>query len=127
MDSNTQRTLRYLRGRGFVAEVVERWNPYSKTRKDLFNVIDIVAMGSGHLYGVQSCSDSSRAAHRAKLLREERVRVWLNSGGLFLLITWGKHRGREKGQRRLRWREHVEDITLDMIDAFEKTDSAGTA
>lgn len=32
--SPTQRSLAMLRERGMLAEVVERWNPYTKTRKE---------------------------------------------------------------------------------------------
>ena len=44
MTSPTQRSLAALRERGMLAEVVERWNPYTKTRKDLFGFVDIVAV-----------------------------------------------------------------------------------
>ena len=44
MSSPTQRSLKYLRDLGMIAQVVERWNPFAKIRQDLFGWVDIVAM-----------------------------------------------------------------------------------
>jgi hypothetical protein len=110
-NSNTQRTLAYLRELGLIAEVVERWNPYSKSRHDLFNIIDIVALGTV-IYGVQSCADSGRSEHRKKLLADVRSERWIDAGGVLWLVTWGKHKSDGK---RLRWTPYVEPITKDMF------------
>ena len=32
-----------MKRRGFIAQIVERWNPFARVRQDLFQVIDIVA------------------------------------------------------------------------------------
>ena len=37
--SPTQRTLKYLRDKGYTAQVVEHWNAFAKRRIDLFGVI----------------------------------------------------------------------------------------
>ena len=44
MTTNTARTLKYLRDHGYQAEVVERYLSFAKRRKDLFDIIDIIAI-----------------------------------------------------------------------------------
>lgn len=41
--SPTQRSLKYLRDRGYFAGIVEKWNPWVKIRQDLFGWVDIVS------------------------------------------------------------------------------------
>lgn len=48
--SPTQRSLKYLRDQGYIAEVVEHWNAFTKRRHDLFGFVDIVAVDSGKPY-----------------------------------------------------------------------------
>jgi hypothetical protein len=45
--SPTQRTLAECRKRGWVCQVVEKWNPHARIRQDLFGCIDIVALVPG--------------------------------------------------------------------------------
>ena len=120
MVSNTQRTLKYLRELGYTAGMVEKWNPYAHIRQDLFGIIDIVAMGAGVLLGVQSCGDSGRAEHRRKLLGSANSLKWLQTGSGLWLVTWGKHKGKEKGDRRLKWRPFVEKITFPQVYEFRE-------
>ena len=88
--SPTQRSLKLLRERGWLCEVVERWNPHAKVRKDLFNVIDIVALSSETIIGVQTTTVSNMAARRAKILAEPAVKRWLRAGGQISLHGWVK-------------------------------------
>ena len=79
--SPTQRSLKWLRANGLTAQVVERFNSFSKTRIDLFSFIDIVAMGSSGIVGVQATSSSNLAARITKITEEPKARMWLESGG----------------------------------------------
>lgn len=47
----TARTLKYLRKANHEAGGVEKWNPHSKTRHDLFGVFDIVAITDDAVVG----------------------------------------------------------------------------
>ncbi|WP_428851320.1 hypothetical protein [Imbroritus primus] len=67
--SPTQRTLALLRKEGYTAEVTEHWNAFAGIRQDLFNVIDVLALGDGEILG-----EIEKAARGAKL-------HW----------TWGNH------------------------------------
>lgn len=80
-------------------EVVERWNQYSKTRHDLFNVFDLVAMLTGvGIMGVQVTSTSNLSARRKKLLASQEARTWIECGGRVRLHGWSKKgpRGKRK-------------------------------
>lgn len=66
-DSPTSRSLKQLRADGYVAEVVERWNQYSKTRHDLFGIVDVLAM-DGELLAVQATTTGNLSSRIKKSL-----------------------------------------------------------
>lgn len=75
----TQRALKHLRSLGYQAQVVEKWNAFAKVRKDLFDVIDIVAIRPGcPVLGVQCTSHSNLSARVTKCL--EFGQGWLATG-----------------------------------------------
>lgn len=100
--SPTARTLAEARKRGWIAQVVERWNPHAHVRQDLFGVIDLIAIvpqvdrdgngwpDPGSILGIQATVNRSgqHAAHRAKILAEPRARAWVEAGGRLELWTW---------------------------------------
>ena len=49
----TQRSLEYLRAEGYLCEVVEKWNSFTKTRKDLWGWCDILAIRENEILAVQ--------------------------------------------------------------------------
>lgn len=94
--SPTQRTLAECRKRGWIAQVVERWNPHARIRQDLFGCIDILALTPDGILGIQACAGPSHAARMAKALREERLQRWRDAGGLFAVWSWSKRGARGK-------------------------------
>lgn len=89
-----QRSLQLLRAEGYRAEVVERWIPQTKRRRDLFGVIDIVALGEAEVIGVQSTSYSNVSA-RVRKIEECDALADLRKAGVRLLVHgWRKVRGR---------------------------------
>jgi hypothetical protein len=114
MSKYTQKTLEYLTKQGYEAGVVEKWIMGANKRRDLFGVIDIVAMGHGMILGVQSSSYAGRKSHMEKILAEPRVRKWLVNGGHLLLITWKKVL-RKRGGKAFRYEPVIDDITLDLL------------
>ena len=128
--SNTQRTLTRLRKQGYRAEVVERWQPLTTReagetgphkqkrtgyRRDLFKFIDVIAIMPDAILAVQSCSYTTIAAHRRKILHDPDIRLalldWLTAGGLFVIYGW-----RKKGRL---WEVTMRDVTKqDVHDAI---------
>lgn len=99
MSSPTSRTLALLRDKcGYAAEVVEKWNPHSKTRKDLFNFIDIVAVRpegelSGCILGVQATSASNMSARKKKCQEQPSFGAW-NDSARTIVIGWKKDKSK---------------------------------
>lgn len=98
MGSPTQRSLAECRKRGYVAQVVEHWNPHAHIRQDLFGVIDIVALTPDGILAIQACAGASHAARVAKVLAEPRTKAWLGAGGKFEVWSWSK-RGAAKARK----------------------------
>jgi hypothetical protein len=94
--SPTQLSLKEMRKRGMVAEVVEKWVPMQTGgfRKDLFGVIDVVAIAENEIVFVQSTSASNLSSRRTKLRDSEHYEVLLACGARFELHGWKKVKGR---------------------------------
>lgn len=104
----TARTLAWLRSQGYQAEVVERFNSFSKTRHDLFGWIDIVTLSPGTvgtIGGVQCTSGANHAA-RVEKVREMSL-AWKRAGGGVAVVSWAK-RG-PRGKRKV-WTVRVEAL-----------------
>ena len=67
MTSPTQRTLEYLRARGWSAWVVEKWIPRTKQRIDLFGFGDILAFKGACVLIVQATTRAHAAERQAKI------------------------------------------------------------
>lgn len=85
--SPTQRTLAELKSRGYIAQIVEKWNPWARKRQDLFGCIDIVAIGNGSTLGVQCTSGSNIASRVAKIADCPAVAELRKAG--WSLAVWG--------------------------------------
>ena len=101
--SPTQRALTYCRKLGWTAEVVERWNPHARIRKDLFGFVDIVAIDdSGFVRWLQVTSTDHMTNRIAKIEGDEKMRMvagCISVGGYVEVWGWAK-RG-AKGKRKL--------------------------
>ena len=86
------RTLKLLRGEGFVVDVAEAYNAFSGQRKDLFGWMDLVAYCDQYTVGVQVCgTDVSEHVRKMMGERKELIESWLR--GPFreaILIGWRK-------------------------------------
>lgn len=131
--SPTARTLAELRKRGWTAQVVEQHLPFPKpfgTKRDLFGVIDIVAIAPSELrldgkrmaiVGIQATSGltgGNHAARRAKILAEPRANQWVAAGGRLELWSWSKRGDRGKAKR---WTLRVETYQEMRAGAGEST------
>lgn len=97
--SPTQRTLKHCRDCGYLAEVVERWNPHAKVRHDLIGCIDVLVIGECRTLGIQACAGASHNARLEKALAEPRLVQWLRANREFEVWSWQK-RG-AAGKRKL--------------------------
>jgi hypothetical protein len=111
--SPSELTLAECEKRGWIAQVVEKFNTYTNRRKDLFGCIDIVALtNQGPLtetVGIQCTTRAHLHDRSAKILAEPRMRMWLEAGNRLYVWTWAKQGAR--GKRKL-WRLREQEITL---------------
>ena len=117
----TQRTLKKLRDDGYTAGIVERFisipGSFGK-RIDLFNIIDIIAIKKGEIWGVQSCGQAF-ADHDKKILEHENSPKWIEAGGILLLIGWRKLK-KVRGGKAMIWVPREKIYTKEDFDEQHK-------
>jgi len=111
MSSPSQRSLDYLKGKDYVVDKVERYNPYSRKYSDLFGLFDYLYIADGVLYGLQVTSGSNHAAHRIKLQNNPILNLWLETGCGAVIHSWSKKVKRNKDGKKSkvrRWQLRTE-------------------
>jgi hypothetical protein len=94
MASPTSRTLAALRADGWIAEVVERWLPFARRRRDLLGFIDVLALRLGDpLLAIQTTSASNHASRVAKLKASPELALWLRCGHAAQVWSWRRRAG----------------------------------
>lgn len=119
MSSPTSRTLEMYRKFGATIQVVEKFNQFSKTRLDLFGCIDLVAMHENSIIGIQATSGSNHSARRVKSLALPGLKLWLQCGGRFQIVSWTKKVTRNMDGTKSkvkRWYCRTEELFLKDID-----------
>ncbi len=128
MGSPTQRSLAMLRKAGYIAAIVEHWNPFAHIRQDLFGFIDIVAIQKPDLvdiglgkrswmprsFGVlfvQSTSYSNVSSRVKKCKASENLPICLYAGNRVEVHGW-----RKVGHR---WKCRVVKVTLTVEESDE--------
>lgn len=90
--SPTQRTLAEMRKRGYLCEVVERWNPHARVRNDLYGFIDVLCIADTETIGVQATSGSNVSARVKKIADAENTARVRSAGWRILVQGWTKQK-----------------------------------
>jgi len=90
MTSLNQRTVALLKDQGYQCDVVESYNAFTKRKKDLFGIFDILAIGSGETIGVQITSKSNMSARIKKIEESEYLPLLLAAGWRIIVFGWFK-------------------------------------
>lgn len=101
--SPTQLTLRDLRRRGYLAAVVEHWNPFARIRQDLFGIIDVIGVRENETIGVQSTTFGNRLARVKKMAESDNIGILRDAGWILEVQGWRKVKNK--------WECVVEDMT----------------
>jgi hypothetical protein len=111
--SPTQRSLKYLKEQGMKPWVCEYWNSFARKRVDLYGCIDILAIGNGETWAVQTTSTG--VSSRVKKIQEsEYFPVMLESGWRVFVHGWSKN---TKGEMKHRVVELTsENLCPKMVD-----------
>jgi hypothetical protein len=104
VSSPTRRTLEHLRRAGYLAAVVERWNPHARIRQDLFGIIDVVGVRKGETIGVQATSGSNVSARIKKMADSDALTALREAGWRVVVHGWRKAANG-------RWQLREEDIS----------------
>lgn len=110
--SPTQRSLKQLRNNGYLVQVVETWNSYTRTRRDLFGFADLLAIKPGEIVAVQTTS-GSHTADRVKKIKTtagDNAKAWLKAGGKIVVHGWRKLK-LKRGGKAVRWSVVEHEIT----------------
>jgi hypothetical protein len=99
----TQLTLRDLRRRGYLAAVVEHWNPFAHIRQDLFGIIDVIGVRENETIGVQSTTFANRLARVKKMSEADNIGALRDAGWILEVQGWRKVKNK--------WECVVEDMT----------------
>lgn len=95
MSSPTQRSLKFLRDNGYLAEVVERWIPGANIRKDLWGWCDILALSPDrNILAVQTTTKKNMSARIQKISDSETVSAVREAGIAINVHGWEKRAGR---------------------------------
>src|ERR1700734_1582901 len=96
MASPTALTMKYLRKRGFLVDIAERWIPGANIRRDLFHVIDLVAIAPDEpILAVQCTSLANVPARVNKARASAELAVWLKTGhSRFQIFGWLRRAGK---------------------------------
>lgn len=91
MSSPTTRSLAKLRKDGYLAEVVEKFNSFTKTRKDLWGIIDILAIRRDEVLGVQTTSWGHVPDRVKKITDSENIGAIREAGVRVVVHGWKKN------------------------------------
>lgn len=92
----TQLSLRSMRELGYVVDVVERWvsQPPPGHRRDLFGIIDVLAVGNGETVAIQCTADSGVSSRCRKIADAEATPFLRDAGWKIVVHGWRKQAGR---------------------------------
>jgi hypothetical protein len=120
MSSPTQRSLQWLRDRGWLAHVVERRIPYKNITVDCFGG-DILAVHAlrKETALIQTTSASNANKRIAKCTEAEsetgmEVQTWIEAGNKFFVHGWGKTGPRGKKKE---WEVKITELKLSAFNS----------
>jgi hypothetical protein len=97
-ESPTQRTLKKLRDDGWMAQVVERWNPHARIRQDLFGVIDVLAIKGNETLAIQATTGSATSNRLKKVVESDCAWRMIEAGWRVEVWGWRKLKNRPGGK-----------------------------
>ena len=76
--------------RGYKCEVVESYNSFTKRKKDMFGILDMVAIGNAETIGIQMTSKSNMSARIKKIQDSDYFVELVRSKWRIIVIGWFK-------------------------------------
>ena len=88
--SLTSRSVDHLRQQGYLVDVVESYNFFTKRKKDLFGCLDLLAIGNGETLAIQVTSRSNMSARIKKIQDAEALPEMLRSKWRIIVHGWDR-------------------------------------
>lgn len=92
--STTQLSLKLMRDRGYYAEVVERYNFFTKRKNDFAGFLDLLCLQPGNVTGVQTTSLGNISSRINKIMEHENLDVVRAAGIKIEVHGWVKKNNR---------------------------------
>jgi hypothetical protein len=90
--SPTARSMKLMRERGYLVDIVERWIPGANIRKDLFGFIDLLAIeGVEGVVAIQATSASNVSSRISKIADHPNLPAVRAMGWRILVHGWRKN------------------------------------
>jgi hypothetical protein len=89
-NSQNTRAVALLQSRGYKCDIVESYNSFTKRKKDLFHIFDILAVGNGETVGVQITSKSNMSSRIKKISESEYLPELIRSKWKILVLGFYK-------------------------------------
>jgi len=83
-----------MRDRGYYAEVVERYNFFTKRKNDFAGFLDLLCLSPGEVMGVQTTSLANISSRINKIMEHENLEVVLAAGIKIEVHGWVKKNNR---------------------------------
>ena len=90
MASLNQRTIALMEERGYICDIVESYNSFTRRKKDLFGIFDILAVGNGETVAIQLTSKTNMSTRIKKISNSEYLPEILRSNWKVKVIGWYK-------------------------------------
>lgn len=107
--SPTEQSLAVLRALGYTCWITEKWQPFPPPghRVDMFNFVDIIALGNNEVLFVQTTSASNVSARVKKIMENEYLDAVRKAGVRIEVHGWLK----KKVGRRYDYKQKVVDLS----------------
>lgn len=92
--SPTQLTLKKLRDDGYLAAVVEHWNPHAHIRQDLFGIVDVLGIRAGETIAVQATTKNHVVERVNKIADHDSTPIIREAGWQFEVHGWHQPKGK---------------------------------
>ena len=86
------RSKKLLQSEGYTVETVEYYNSFTKRKHDLFNCIDLLAIGNGETIAIQVTSKSNMSARIKKIEDNPALPEMLRSKWRIVVHGWFKNK-----------------------------------
>ncbi len=94
-----QRSLTKLRNEGWLCQKTEHWNPFSRTRNDLWGFADLLCLRGKEILAVQATTTGNINKRVEKIKSSENYQIVKDAG--IKIEVWGWAKRGARGKRKI--------------------------